>query len=450
MRKINRTYKFRLYPTEAQTELLAKHFGCTRFVYNYFLNQRQEQYRLTGKSDNFYAECKSLTELKKQEETAWLSEVNAQSLQFALRCLDASYSSFFKKKTKFPRFKSKRTKNSFTAPQRATLVDNKLFINKFREGIRCRVHREVKGTIGKVTISKTTSGKYFASVCTEEEYVTPLVKTNKSVGLDLGLKDLLTTSEGDRFTNNHYTKEYERKLASAQRHLSRKKKGSRGYENQRLKVARLHEKISNSRADYLHKCSISLVRRYDIICIEDLNVKGMIKNHHLAKSISDASWGKFIVILTYKAEWHGKKVVKIDRFFPSSQMCNVCGHINKQTKDLSVREWECPSCHSHHNRDVNAAINILRVGLKQYTSAGTADYTGGEEVRAVPSESHSSEKPEARKYFNLRVVHEYIETAKTLPINGEEYLETLKEAQRFCNEHYKTDLLQNFNLTKVK
>lgn len=397
MRKINRTYKFRLYPTKAQTELLAKHFGCARFVYNYFLNQRQEQYRLTGKSDNYVAQAKALTELKKQEETAWLKEVNAQSLQFALRCLEASYNNFFKKRAKFPKFKSKRAKNSFTAPQYATISDNKLFIRKFSEGIKCRVHREVKGRIGKVTITKTPSGKYFASICTEEEYITPIKKSGKSVGVDMGLKDLLVTSEGERFANNRYTKKYERKLATAQRHLSRKKKGSRGYENQRLKVARLYEKISNSRADYIHKCSISLIRRYDIICIEDLNVKGMVRNHHLAKSISDASWGAFLNMLTYKAEWHSKKVVKIDRFFPSSQTCNVCGHVNKDVKDLSVREWECPSCHTHHDRDVNAAINILRVGLKQYTSAGTADYTGGGEVRAVLSESHSSAKPEAQE-----------------------------------------------------
>ena len=291
MRKINRTYKFRLYPTKAQTELLAKHFGCARFVYNYFLNQRQEQYRLTGKSDNFYAECKTLTELKKQEETAWLKEVNAQSLQFALKCLDVAYTNFFKKRAKYPKFKSKHSKNSFTAPQAAYIAGGRLFVIKFKDGIKCCVNREIKGEIGKVTITKTPSGKYFASVCTEEEYVPTIEKSGKSIGLDLGLKDFLTTSEGERFKNNRYTKKYERRLATAQRHLSRKKKGSRGYENQRLKVSRIYEKISNRRADYLHKCSISLVRKYDTICIEDLNVKGMVKNHKLSKSISDASWG---------------------------------------------------------------------------------------------------------------------------------------------------------------
>ena len=396
MRKIHRTYKFRLYPNREQSELLARHFGCARFVYNHFLNQRKEQYRLTGKSDNFYAQERSLTELKKQKATAWLKEVNSQSLQFALRSLETAYTNFFKKRAKFPNFKSKHSKNSFTVPQHVSIVGGRLFLPKFKEGIKCHVHREITGKVGKATISKTPSGKYFVSVFTEEEYVTPVKKSGKSVGVDMGLKDLLITSEGETFKNNRYTKRYERKLAKAQRYLSRKKKGSRGFENQKLKVARLHEKIANSRADYLHKCSISLVRRYDTICIEDLNVKGMEKNHRLAKSITDASWGIFVSMLTYKAEWNGKKVVKIDRYFPSSQTCNVCGYVNKHTKDLSVREWECPVCHTHHDRDVNAAINILRFGLN-HTSAGAVDYTGGEEVRADLSESRSSAKPEIHK-----------------------------------------------------
>ena len=401
MRKINKSYRFRLYPNKGQIELLAKHFGCTRLVYNTFLDQRIEQYRLTGKSDNYYEQAKSLTEMKKQEETAWLNEVNAQSLQFALRSVDTAYKNFFQKLTKFPKFKSKHSKNSFTVPQFASIAGGRLFFPKFKEGIKCRVHREIVGKIGKVTITKAPSGKYFVSVFTEEEYITPIEKSGKSVGVDLGLKDLLITSEGETFKNNRYTKKYECKLAKAQQHLSRKKKGSKGFESQKLKVARLYEKISNSRADYLHKRSICLVRKYDTICIEDLNVKGMTKNHRLAKSINDASWSTFVNMLTYKAEWNDKKIVKIDRFYPSSQTCNVCGYVNKVIKDLSFREWECPICHTHHDRDVNAAINILNIGLNNNNniSAGTVDYTGGEEVRADQSGSHSSVKPEAHNFL---------------------------------------------------
>src|SRR5574344_580564 len=236
IKTINKTYRFRIYPNASQKELLAKHFGCTRFVYNYFLNQRQKQYKEKGESDNYYAQAKVLTELKKQEANSWLKEVNSQTLQFALRNLETAYTNFFQKRAKFPNYHSKKGKNTFTVPQFATIENGKLWLPKFKSGISIRLHREIKGKMGKVSLTKTPTGKYFVSVFTIEDYQ-ELAPANKAVGVDLGLKDLLITSDGKVFKNNRYTKRYERKLAKAQQHLSRKKKGSRGFENQRSNIS---------------------------------------------------------------------------------------------------------------------------------------------------------------------------------------------------------------------
>jgi len=394
MKTIFRTYQFELKPTQEQKVLLDKHFGCIRYVYNYFLNERKEQYQADKKSDNYYKQAATLTELKKKEETAWLKEVNSQSLQFALRCLDTAYVNFFRGNAKFPRFKSKKNKNSFTVPQFAKLENGRFFAPKFKDGIKCIIHREVKGEIGKCTLSKTPTGKYFVSILSEEQYQ-PKEKTGAVCGIDLGLKDLAITSDGIKFKNNRYTKKYERDLAKAQKHLSRKQKGSNSFERQRRKVAKIHEKISNTRQDVLHKVSHQLVSDYDLIALEDLNVKGMMSNRKLSKHIADASWGTFVRFLEYKADWNDKQVVKINRFYPSSKTCNVCGWIN-QDLNLSVREWTCKNGH-HLDRDENAAKNILNEGLK-IISSGTGDYTGGDLNKTLATK-HKSVKPEAHLFL---------------------------------------------------
>lgn len=394
MKTIYRTYRFELRPTQDQKVLLDKHFGCVRFVYNHFLNERKEQYQANKKSDGYYAQSKTLTELKKQEEYVWLKEVNSQTLQFALRSLDTAYLNFFRGNTKFPRFKSKKRKNGFTVPQHTKLAEGKIHVPKFKEGIKCIVHREVKGEVGKMTFSKTPTGRYFVSILTEEQYQ-PKEKTGAVCGVDLGLKDLAITSDGIKFKNNRYTKKYEIDLAKAQKHLSRKQKGSSSFERQRRKVAKIHEKISNTRQDVLHKVSHQLVSDYDIIALEDLNIKGMMSNRKLSKHIADASWGTFVRLLEYKADWNDKQIVKINRFYPSSKTCCECGWIN-QDLNLSIREWTCKNGHVL-DRDLNAAKNILKEGLKIITSAGTVENTGGDGVRS--SNTQLSVNPEA--YLSL-------------------------------------------------
>lgn len=392
MKKVNKTYKFRIFPNAEQEQNLARHFGHSRFVYNYFLNQRKEQYLEDKKSDNYYAQAASLTKLKKEEDTKWLKEVNSQTLQFALKSLDSAYTNFFRGNAKFPRFKSRRNKNSFTVPQSGKIVDGKLNIPKFKNGIKIKLHREVLGTIGKMSITRTPSGKYFVSIFTEQE-IEQLPINNKSIGCDLGIKDFVITSDNKKFKNNRYTKRYAHKLKEAQQHLSRKQKGSNGFEKQKIKVAKIHEKIANSRLDTLHKVSKELVDENQVICIEDLNVKGMIKNRKLSKHIADASWGNFVNLLQYKCDWYGRELLKVNRFYPSSKTCGDCGWINQELK-LSDREWTCKSCGVVHDRDVNASINILKEGLR-ITSGGTLDSTDGDSNK-TSAKKHRSVKSEAQ------------------------------------------------------
>lgn len=374
-----KAFKYKLKPNNDQIVLLNKHFGSIRYVYNYFLNERKNEYENNKNTLNYYDNAKSLTELKTKDEFNWLKEINSQSLQYSLKSLDGAYQNFFKYKKGFTKFKSKKSKNSFSVPQSVFIKDNTLIIPKFRDGVKLIKHRDFEGKIKSCTISKTPTNEYFVSILVDTSNDFKFEKTNKTIGIDLGLKDFLITSEGYKYKNNRYTKTYAKKLKIQQQHLSRKEKGSNRYEKQRLKVARLHKKITNSRVDNLHKISIDLIKKYDTIILEDLNIKGMVKNHKLSKHISDASWGTFISFLEYKAKWHDKEILKVDRFFPSSKTCNCCGYINQNLK-LDMREWICPSCNTNLDRDINASKNILKEGLK-IKSLGTNDNRHGDEIR---------------------------------------------------------------------
>jgi len=374
---IKYTYKFRIEPDEEQTIMLNKYFGSVRWLYNHFLNQRKEEYLNNKKSINYYDQANELPSLKKEYE--WLKEINSQTLQFSVKCLDTAYQGFFKGLSKFPKFKSRKAKNSFTIPQHLSVKDDTLIIPKFTNGIKMIIDRKVKGLVKKATISRTPTGKYFVSILTEMEY-TSITKTGNSVGIDLGLKDFLVLSNGTKIKNHRFLKHYQKQLKLNQQFLSRKIIKSVRYEKQRIKVAKIYEKITNSRMDLIHKTTIDLIKKFDIIYLEDLNVKGMMKNHKLAKAIGDVSWGKFIETLTYKAEWNDKQVIHIHRFFPSSKTCNVCGHI-KQDLTLKDRNWICPKCGESHDRDINAAINILSEGCRNNISVGTTDYDRGAKIR---------------------------------------------------------------------
>jgi len=400
-----KSYKYKIKPNEDQIVLLNKHFGSVRFVYNYYLNERKVEYETNKQTLNYYDNANSLTKLKSMEEFKWLKEISSQSLQYSLKCLDTSYNGFFKKRTGFPKFKSKHDRNSFCVPQYTKVINGCLIIPKFKDPIKMVVDRKFKGEIRQCTLSKTPTGEYFVSILVETEHK-KFEKTGKLVGIDLGLKDFAITSDNIKYKNNRYTKKYERKLKKHQQHLSRKIKGSSRYNKQKLKVATIHKKITNSRIDNLHKVSTQLVKKYDVIFLEDLNIKGMVKNRKLSKHISDVSWGKFISMLEYKSLWNDKQIVKIDRFFPSSKTCNCCGYINQNLK-LSIREWTCPSCKSKLDRDLNASKNILKEGIKNI-SLGTNDYRRGDEIRPVKTGKIYEASKERINHIGGSETHQYL------------------------------------------
>lgn len=384
---IKRAYKYRIYPNQEQRTRLAIQFGSTRFVYNYFLRRRVDHYAETGKGLTYHDTALQLTELKKQPDYIWLKEVDSQAAQQTLRDLDTAYSNFFNKRAKFPNFKKKHGKQSCRFPQRFKIDGSKLYIPKVG-WVKIVLHRLIEGVMKNLTVSRTKSGKYFASIQVEQEIDAPVYQGGQ-VGLDLGLKDFAVTSDGQRFPNPKHLRQSERRLKRYQRKLSKTQKGSKGRDKARLKVAKLHEKIANQRSDFTHKLSRQLVGANSLIAIEDLNVKGMVRNHHLAKSISDAGWSEFVRQLHYKGQWYGCHIEQIDRFFPSSKRCVHCGFVN-QDLTLDNRYWICPQCGAVLDRDVNAAQNILN----WYTVGATEIYAGGEAIS--PALQVASLNPEAQ------------------------------------------------------
>lgn len=357
-----RAFKYRLYPTEPQKELIAKHISSSRFVYNLALETKTTAYLGSKHNYSAFDLVKQLPELKK--ELPWLKEVNSQSLQQAIQNIDIAFKKFFKG-AGFPKFKSKhKGKQSFSIPQNVIVENDLLIIPRFKEGIKMSLHRPTKGTIKSATISVTPTGKYFVSILcdTKEEILTKAsITESTTIGIDLGIKDFAITSEGEVFENPKYLRKAQSKLKYVQRKYS-KHKGKRT----KQKLALLHEKVANQRKDFLHKVSTKLIRENQTIALETLAVKNMVKNHNLAQSISDVSWSTFVSMLEYKAEWYGKNILRIGQFAPSSKTCS-CGVINKGLK-LSDRKWTCKSCGTTHDRDILAACNIKSFALKNHLS----------------------------------------------------------------------------------
>ena len=373
--------------------LIAKHLGSCRFIYNYALDKKVRAYQTDKTNLSRFDIQADLPNMKKSEEYCWLKEVNSLSLQASLANLDSAYTKFFREHKGFPRFKSKKdSKQSFSIPQntRVDFENGRIFIPKFKGGIKTKFHRTFEGIVKSSTISRTATGKYFVSILVEvNEPDVPMkpICENKTVGIDLGIKTFAVLSDGTEIPNPKHLKQSLDKVKKLQRSLSHKNKGSKNRDKARRKLALAHEKVTNRRNDFLHKVTSYLVNNYDTICLEDLNVKGMVKNHHLAQALEDISIGAFNTLLEYKAKERGVNILRIGRFEPSSKMC-TCGYINHKLT-LSMRRWKCPVCGAVHDRDLLAANNIKRFAFRNINTVGTTEiYACGD----MSEDAHSAQE----------------------------------------------------------
>lgn len=354
-------YKYRLYPNNFQKVYFEKCFGCVRFFFNKSLDEQNKIYTATKVHKN-------ITPASYKSKYPFLKEVDSLALANAQLDRENAFKSFFKKQNKFPKFKSKKNEQSFTTNNQNSTIyfsnDGKYISIPKCKNIRIKKHRNFDGKIKKITIRKTTDNKYYVSILVDSLNNHTLEINDNYIGLDLGIKDLIITSNNTKYPNPKNLLKSQKKLGREQRKLSHMKKGGKNYSKQRIKIAKIHKLIENRRTDYLHKISLQIIKENQFIFIEDLKIKNMKKNHKLTRSISDASWAKFIKMLSYKAEWYGRNIIKVPTNFPSSQLCSYCGYQNKNTKNLSLRAWECPMCGRIHDRDVNASINILHKGIE--------------------------------------------------------------------------------------
>ena len=373
----------RLYPTKEQEILLAQTFGCSRWWWNYALNKSIETYKETGQGLGRAALNAFLPTLKKAEDTAWLAECYSQVLQATTLNLTTAYKNFFEKRAGFPKFKSKHGKQSVQYPQNVKIVDGNIKLPGNIGIVKAKIHRPIEGKIKTVTVSKTPSGKYLASILTEIDGENPVTSEGKIYGIDLGLKHFAVVTDGEKvskYDNPKHLAKHEKNLKRKQQKLARKQKGSKSRSRYRKVVAKVYERVSNSRQDFLHKLSYKLVSDSQAVIVENLHVKGMVRNHKLAKAISDCGWGTFTNFLAYKLERNGGKLIEIDRWFPSSKLCSNCFYQIGEMS-LEVREWTCPHCNTHHDRDGNAAINIRAEGIRMLKAEGSAVSAVGGEIR---------------------------------------------------------------------